>query len=184
MRRVGNARYLLSSTAAAFSVLSLLTGFFYLIPNNTTVIILSSVARVTYGTLVFACAMITYDFVHCQFCEEFDITLGLINMGTYCGHGVAQFFGCYLYEKFGYLQAFIFASAITCFSSFFTFFIIPNSEPSLGSENEAAAKGMSKYKISPILMLPFIVIMLVSVNYGALQVSKTKRFINISIDLI
>ena len=174
MMQVRNSRCLMVGISAALSTLALINGMVYLIPSNETVVILSGSCRILQGIALYSLVIIGYDFLNANLAADFDLVVGIFNMGSYCGNGISQMFGCYLYDRFGYLTPFLFSSGLTLFSTIILILTLPKSKPYVISEikQESDSLELDKHdsKLSIILIFPVIVIMLVSVNYGALQV--------------
>ena len=112
--------------------------------------------------------------------------------------------GCYLFDHYGYLVPFLFATGITLVSSLMTYFVIPNTPTYLYSQGPAAKqatvianpgsgadptdtdkeRGAAEVgsepgvKLTPLLGLPIVAAALININYGVIQVSanSSSRF--------
>ena len=99
MRRINNSRTLFVIILSGHAALSLSTGLVFLIKDNLTVLIISIVIRVAQGVFAYASCMLPVDFTHAVFEDKFDLVNGLSLLGNFCGHGLAESTGCFLYDR-------------------------------------------------------------------------------------
>ena len=99
MRRINNSRTLFVINLLGHAALSLSTGLVYLIEDNMIVLIISIILRVAQGVFAYASCLLPVDFTHAVFEDKFDLVNGLSLLGNFCGHGLAESIGCFLYDR-------------------------------------------------------------------------------------
>ena len=102
---------------------------------------------------------------------------GLVNMGYFSGHGVAEAVGCIIYDKFGYEIAYVFSAAIALLAAISSFCFLPKSKTFLSTQDDISDDdqtilkiGSKKNKLTKLLIIPMIATMLINANYGVIQV--------------
>ena len=194
-----SSRFLLTGVTTSLAVSSLATGLIYSCQNNIVVIAVSTAIRIVQGCLSYACSLLVVDFIHAQFGSKFDLVYGLLNMGYYGGHGLAESVGCVLFDHYGYLVPFIFACSVTLLSSLINILVIPGTHTNLYSQRKITSTDVkedspilnaelsqersktrsnssnppSNPRLSPMLIIPVSAAALINMNYGVLQVTVT-----------
>ncbi|XP_063678789.1 MFS-type transporter SLC18B1-like [Bolinopsis microptera] len=177
-----NSQFLLAGIVFGFALTSLLTGVVYLIKDNTTVIVLSVILRVTQGTLSYSGSLVSVDYLSAQMPEQFDAVNGLLNMGYFTGHGIAESVGCLIYDRFGYVGPFIFSSSLGFFTFIVIMMVIPRSPSYLSTQDELdreceleGAMKLDSYatNVTKLIFIPLTATMIININYGVLQVMVT-----------
>ena len=171
-----NSMVILASNMLGFAIVALLTGFAYCIPNTTAVIAISFVMRMLQGLLAYTSTLAPVDFINANFPNEFDMVNGLLNMGYFSGHGIAEAVGCVIYDHFGYEVAFVFSAVVAVISGIGVVCFIPKSRTYVSSQipdivQTEAGTEPHDTKLTKLLIFPLIATMLVNANYGVLQVS-------------
>ena len=177
MERV-NSRYLLAGVTGGFATTALATGLVFLIDNNLALIVLSTALRISQGSLSYACSLIAVDFINAQLSSQFDLVNGLLSMGFFSGCGLAEVLGCVLYDTFGYIVPFVFASSTAVLATFLIMFIIPQSTTFLASRDHSmleAASDLKSPRLTRAIFIPLVATALINVNYGAVQVRLLSR---------
>lgn len=190
---------LLFTITTSLAVTTLASGLLYQIENTTTVVVLSAIFRFMQGILAYTRSMVGVDLCHSTFPEDFEWVYGFLNAAYFAGHGIAEIVGCYLFDHYGYLVPFLFATGITLVSSLMTYFVIPNTPTYLYSQEPAAKqatvianpgsgadptdtdkeRGAAEVgsepgvKLTPLLGLPIVAAALININYGVIQVIVT-----------
>ena len=167
-----NSRCLLMFITGGYAVTSFCTGLVYLSQDNNVVVIVSTVLRILQGVITYGCPLVAVDFINAQHPTEFDFVNGLLNMGYFSGMGMAEVFGCLLYDSYGYLYPFLFSSTIALLSTFLIAIAIPKSATYLASQEETDLVNPST-RLSKAIILPLIACMIINLNFGVLQVSVT-----------
>ena len=179
-----NSQFLLAGIVFGFALTSLLTGLVYLITDNTTVIVLSVILRISQGTLSYAGSLVSVDYLSAQMPEKFDAVNGLLNMGYFTGHGIAESVGCMIYDRFGYVGPFVFSSSLGFFTFLVIMNVIPRTPSYLSSQDEldkecevegALTFDTSSTNVTKLIFIPLTATMIININYGVLQVNKPKR---------
>ena len=165
------SRTLIVGCSVVMSTVMLSTGLTYLAQSTTTVLVLSTVLRITQGLLGYFIFIVYIDFVNAQFPEHFDVVNGLLNMGIFVGHGVAESVGCVLYDKFGYLVPYLFGSAVTMAAGLLAFLVLPSSCTYLASQPKQAEGEKRTVKLSKMHALPMLAMLFINATCGYLQVS-------------
>ena len=173
------SRGLLVTLPLMMGLLVLTTGLVFLFENTMVVVVLSTVIRVLQGVVGFCASVVYVDFVSGNFPDRFDAVNGLLNMGMFCGHGIAEAVGSCLYDRFGYVAPFLFAAGMELFAAVLVMVVCTsNSRTHYASQPKdlEEASCCTSTKLSKLLILPMLAIMLVNANYGYLQVSYTHQY--------
>ena len=174
MMRKLSSRSMMLLCMLGWTISSLLTGFAYSIPNTTVVITISFVLRICQGFLAYTSTLVPVDFINANFPEQFDMVNGLVNMGYFSGHGVAEAVGCIIYDTFGYEIAYVFSAAIALLAAISSFCFLPKSKTFLSTQDDILDDdlkiGSKKNKLTMLLIIPMIATMLINANYGVIQV--------------
>ena len=169
-----NSKVIIIGNMLGYALVSLLTGFAYRINNTSAMIAISIVLRICQGLLVYAGTLVPIDFINANFPEEFDMVNGLVNMGYFSGHGVAEAVGCVIYDKIGYEAAYVFTAVIALLAATTSFFFIPKTKTYLSTQDDISDDdlkiGSKKNKLTMLLIIPMIATMLINANYGVIQV--------------
>ncbi|XP_063687244.1 uncharacterized protein LOC134820667 [Bolinopsis microptera] len=180
LMRKWSSRSILLLSMLGWAIVSLLTGFAYSIPDTTVVIAISFVLRICQGVLSYTSTLVPIDFINANFPEEFDMVNGLVNMGYFSGHGVAEAVGCVIYDKIGYTAAYGFTAVVALLAATSSFFFIPNTRTYLSTQDDISdddqtmlKTGSKKNKLTKLLIIPMIATMLINANYGVIQVTVT-----------
>ena len=169
-----NSRYILMGITAGYAVTSLATGFVFYLDNSMTVVVLSTVLRIMQGFITYGCPLVAVDFINARLSTEFDFANGLLNMGYFSGHGMAEVFGCLLYDRFGYLYPFIFSSSMALLSTVLIGLVIPKSTTYLASytETDTATRKLinPSTRLTKVVIFPILACMIINLSFGVLQV--------------
>ena len=178
-----NSRKIIAGSAIGLSIITLVTGFVYRIPNTTAVVAISITLRMIHGVLGFATTLVPVDFINANFPQKFDMVNGLVNMGYFSGHGVAELLGCILYDNYGYEVAFAFAATMALLAAAATLCFLPNTQTYLSIQGKAVkvvdstddpsikdSISNQSQRLSKFLVFPLIATMLINANYGVIQV--------------
>lgn len=172
-----NSRDLLAGIMIGFTVLQLGTGFAYHLQDNVAVITLSFFMRILQGVFAYPSFLVPLDFVQANFQSKFDLVNGILNVGYFSGHGLAEVFGCILYDQLGYEIAYIFTAAVAFLSVIVILLIIPKTSTYLSMEKSSPKDeevpeimGSNKSKLTKFLIIPMLCTMCINANYGVLQV--------------
>ena len=188
-----NSRKIIAGSAIGFSIITLVTGFVYRIPNTTVVVAISITLRMIQGVLVFAATLVPVDFINANFQQNFDMVYGIVNMGYFSGHGVAELLGCILYDNYGYEVAFAFAAAMALLAATATLCFLPNTQTYLSIQGKAVKDLDSTddpsitnktQRLSKFLVFPLIATMLINANYGVIQVCNFVSLDSIKASLV
>jgi predicted MFS family arabinose efflux permease len=177
--RKWNSRIIMTSYMMTAAIVALITGFVYPITSTITVIIISVLMRIIQGLLAYPCQLVLTDIINAQFSDEFDMVNGLVNMGYYSGHGVAEFLGCIIYDNFGYEAAYTFSAIMALVTATVAFCMLPNSKTFLSSQDdmsddEQVMQGTENSKLTYFLIFLMFATMLINANYGVMQVISPK----------
>ena len=174
MMRKWSSRSIMLLGMLGYAISSLLTGFAYSIPNTTVVVTISFALRIFQGFLAYIITLVPVDFINANFPEQFDMVNGLVNMGYFSGHGVAEAVGCIIYDKIGYEAAYVFTTVIALLAATTSFFFIPKTKTFLSTQDDILDDdlkiGSKKNKLTKLLIIPMIATMLINANYGVIQV--------------
>ena len=172
-----NSKVIIVGNMLGWTIVSLLTGFAYSIPNTNVVIAISIALRICQGILAYISTLVPVDFINANFPEQFDMVNGLVNMGYFSGHGVAEAVGCIIYDKFGYEIAYVFSATIALLAAISSFCFLPKSKTFLSTQEETAGDDQineemrsKDMKLTKLLVFPMIATMLINANYGVIQV--------------
>ena len=173
-----NSRDLLAGTMVAYFVIQLATGFTYMLQDNIVMVTLSFFLRTLQGVFAYPGYLVPLDFINANFESEFDFVHGLLNMGYFSGHGVAEILGCWMYDHFGYEAAYAFSAAIALTSVIIVLLIIPKSRTYLSTQEEKIEESFSHKKtLTMFLIIPMLATMCINANYGVLQVTRLEHLI-------
>jgi hypothetical protein len=185
-----NSRDLLAGIMTGYVVLQLATGFSYQFQNNIVLISISFALRILQGVLAYPGYLVPLDFINANFHDKFDFVNGLLNMGYFTGHGLAEVIGCILYDNFSYEVAFKFSAAIAFLSVVLMVLIIPKSRTYLSTQKDISTGNSEEdnprgYKLTKFLIIPLLATMCINANYGVLQVVTTAlHFVSVIIGTI
>ena len=181
-----NSRDLLAGIMTGYFVLQLGSGFAYKFQDTTIVITLSFIMRIFQGIFAYPGYLVPLDFIQANFHSKFDFVNGLLNVGYFSGHGLAEVFGCILYDFFGYEVAYVFSAAVALISVILILLIVPKTRTYLSTEkpkpkDEEAPEieGSNKAKLTKFLIIPMLCTMCINANYGVLQVCRNYSSITI-----
>ena len=173
-----NSRDLLACIMAGFFVLQLGTGFAYHLQDRIAVITLSFLMRVLQGVFTYPSYLVPLDFIQANFQNKFDFVNGILNVGYFSGHGLAEVFGCILYDHLGYEVAYVFTAAVALLSVVVILLIVPKTDTYLSTEKSTPKDeevpiimGSDKTKLTKFLLIPMLCTMCINANYGVLQVA-------------
>ena len=134
MMRKWNSMVIFASSMIGFAIVALITGFTYSIPNTVAITAISIVLRLIQGCLAYTCLVMPVDFINAQFPDKFDMVNGLVNLGYFSGHGMAEVFGSIIYDHFSYEAAHVFAAIIAFMAGAGVYFFIPNCKTYLSTQ--------------------------------------------------
>ena len=171
------AKYLFSGIMFSFTCCTGFTGLiYYIITDNNIFIPVSIFARVMTGATGYVQCFLQTDFLRAQFTDEFERLNGLIFMGMYCGHGVAEAFGCILYDHFGYYAPYILTTSSCLISLSLCTFILPKTkcyvtyEVSCNKDMDDDIENTKNKRVTWLIALPLIATLFINANYGYIQV--------------
>ena len=185
--RKWNSKVILASNVIGFAIVALITGFAYSIPNTSAIITISIVMRVVQGLLAYTCTVAPVDFINAQFPDKFDMVNGLLNMGYFSGHGIAEALGSIIYDHLGYEAAYVFSALIALMAGAGIYFFIPNCKTYLSTQQDlrggdVATQGVElnseSLKLTKLLIVPMVATMLINANHGVLQVFANDKMSN------
>ncbi|KAL5259086.1 hypothetical protein ACHWQZ_G009521 [Mnemiopsis leidyi] len=157
---------------------ALITGFSYRLSDTNAIIAISIAMRILQGCMAFVCTLVPIDFISANLSDEFDMVNGLVNMGYFTGHGVAEAVGCFLYDHFGYEIAYSFTAGVALLVAAITVIALPSTKTYLSTQDDSFNEEemdfeSSKTSLTKLLIIPMIATMLINANYGVLQVTIT-----------
>ena len=180
MMRKWNSKTIMASNLLGYAIVAFITGFSYSIPNTTVVIAISFVMRIIQGLLAYTSTLVPVDFINAHFPDKFDMVNGLLNMGFFSGHGMAEVLGSIIYDHLGYAAAYGFSAVVALTAGVAVCCFIPKSRTYLSSQTDQSRDNLTREnitgsentKLSKFLILPMVATMLINANYGVLQVSN------------
>ncbi|KAL5259087.1 hypothetical protein ACHWQZ_G009522 [Mnemiopsis leidyi] len=135
--------------------------------------------RILQGCLAFAHTLVPIDFISANFSKEFDMVNGLVNMGYYTGHGVAEAVGCLLYDQFGYEIAYVFTAVFGLLVVAITVIALPSTKTYLSTQDDSCNEEemdseSTKTKLTKLLIIPMAATMLINANYLTMEYFRSQ----------
>lgn len=171
-------KMVLASALGLQGITAAISGLADLTDNNSIFIALSIFARVFCGFTAFPHNVCCMDMLKNLFPRKFDFVMGLMQMGYYSGHGVGEFTGTALYDKFGYRVPFIYSATGLFFITACSFIFLPSC-PSIAAGDEVNNKkeegldGKSTPSTTALVFFPVFACMLINCVYAYLQIAST-----------
>ena len=151
------------------------------IDDNTAFVVVSIAARVIWGLEAFPKNIAFLDIMKTLFPNKLDMMNGLMQMGYFSGHGVGEYVGVVLYERYGYKVPFMFSSSWMVFSAIMFATILPPcpsislTEASVGNnaneDDVADDEETSQQTVTNWIIVPVCACMLINCVYAFLQIS-------------
>ena len=152
--------------------------------DNDSFLALSIAMRIIQGFACFYLHVAIVDFSHYYFLKDFDRVNGLLQLGYFSGHGIGQWMGVILYERYGYFIPFLAAGITMFFQQIISLIVLPASPsyasiapctpPSSDSTACCDEEPDNPSSVSWWIVMPFMSVVTVNSIYNFLQV--TSRF--------
>ena len=180
LMRKCNSKTIMITNMLCWAIAALITGFSYHISNTTVVVVISFAMRIFQGFLSYPSCLVPVDFINANFPDEFDMVNGVLNMGYFSGHGMAEVLGSMIYDKLGYEYAYSFSAIMALLAATVAFFFLPNTktylamQDDLSDDDDETVKDIDseKTKLTKFLIFPLAAAMLINANYGVIQVKQ------------